>query len=93
MAKPDTSALVDGIASLSDQDQQLSVQNYLIDHVGATSTTTDGVAGVFLLIGSDVVQAPYLDSLTSPVAGQKVRVLIVNNSPTILGRVVGLPNI
>jgi hypothetical protein len=88
-----TTSLADALTGLTASDQQLSIQNYVIDHVGSAATTTDGVAGIFLQIGADVVQSAYLDSLTSPVAGQKVRVLIVNNSPTILGRVVGLPNI
>jgi hypothetical protein len=74
---------------------RIAIQNYTIDHVAAagTGTTTDGTAGVFLAIGPDVVQAPYLDSLTAPTAGQTVRVLMVDNSPLILGRLIGLPNI
>jgi hypothetical protein len=79
--------------ALTPEELQFSVANYVIDHIGSTATTTDGMAGVFLQVGSEVQQAPYLDSLTSPVAGQTVRVLIVNGSPTILGRPVGLPAI
>lgn len=83
------------IAGLSDADQQLSIRNYVIDHVssGGSGATTDGATAVFLNINGDVVQSSYLDSLTSPIAGQTVRVLIVNNSPTILGRPIGLPAI
>jgi hypothetical protein len=89
---PDTRGLADAIKGLGAQDQALSVQNYLIDHVVTSSPpTTDGATAVFLNIGGSIVQAPYLDSLTTPLANQLVRVLIVNNSPTILGRVIGLP--
>lgn len=96
---PDVRGLADAIAP---DGPQVSMQNYTIDHVGTTATTTDGAVGVFLDISGDstpttsgttVQQSPYLDSLTSPVKGQVVRVLIVNGSPTILGRVVGLPAI
>jgi hypothetical protein len=76
------------LADLSTADQTLSVQNYAIDHVVAGGAA-DGSTAVFLSIGGSVLQVPYLDSLTSPVAAQMVRVLIANNSPTILGRVIG----
>lgn len=89
---PDTRGLADAIKGINAQDQTLSIQNYQIDHVVTVSPpTTDGAPAVFLNVGGSIQQAPYLDSLTSPAANQWVRVLVINNSPTILGRIVGLP--
>lgn len=91
---PDHRKLADAITDLSAADQQLSVQNYTVDHIDITGASTrDGSTGAFLAIagtGASATQAAYLDSY-APVAGNTVRVLIVNNSPTILGRVSGLP--
>jgi hypothetical protein len=88
----DMSGVADKIQGLSDQEQQISIQNYVVATVTA-GASLDGVAAVFLTIGPNTVPAPYLSSYTSPTVGDTVRVLIVNQSPTILGRVIGLPNI
>lgn len=64
--------------------------NYLIDHV-VPGGASDGTTAVFVNISGSVLQVPYLDSLTSPVAGQMVCIEIINSSPQIHGRVIGLP--
>lgn len=91
---PDHRKLADAITGLTASDQQLSIQNYTIDHIDITGASTrDGSTGAFLAIagtGANATQAPYLASYV-PTAGDTVRVLIVNNSPTILGRVAGPP--
>lgn len=91
---PDHRKLADAITGLTAADQQLSVQNYTVDHIDITGASTrDGSTGAFLAIagtGANATQAAYLASY-APVAGDTVRVLIVNNSPTILGRISGLP--
>jgi hypothetical protein len=52
---------------------------------------TDGHASVTVTVGSSAVTAPYLESYTSPAVGDLVMVLLVDRSPLILGRIVGLP--
>lgn len=54
-------------------------------------TSTDGRATVTVTVGGDTIPAPYLLSYASPTVGDMVAVLLVNHSPLILGRVVGLP--
>lgn len=98
---PNTARLATALANQAAAGQEISVQNYKIDHVTTASPpTTDGATAVYLDISGDststtsgttVQQSAYLDSLTSPLKGQLVRVLLVNGSPLILGRVVGLP--
>lgn len=52
----------------------------------------DGVAAVSVAVNADNVPAPYLASYLSPTVGDQVSVLLIDHSPLILGRVVGLPN-
>lgn len=93
MPKPNHAKLADALAGMA-ADQRLSVQNYSVDHIDNTGASTrDGSVGAFLAIagtGVNATQAPYLASY-APALGDTVRVLIVNDSPTILGRVSGLP--
>lgn len=51
---------------------------------------SDGHAAVSVTIGSDTIPAPYLASYT-PTVGDMVAVLLVGNSPLILGSPIGLP--
>jgi hypothetical protein len=53
---------------------------------------TDGHASVNVTVGSSTVTAPYLESYTSPAVGDLVMVMLVDRSPLILGRIVGLPS-
>lgn len=92
MSDPQLANLADALMGLTDEEQKLSVQNYVVDHVVAGGSA-DGVTAVFLAVGGSIVPAPYLSSYTSPAAADQVRVLIVNNSPTILGRPIGFPSI
>lgn len=74
-------------------DATVTRANYPIDRTVAGGAS-DGTTAVYVAItgpGAAATLTPYLDSLTSPVAGQMVCVLIINNSPLILGRVIGLP--
>lgn len=90
---PDHTRLAGAITGLV-PDQRLAVENYTVDHIDNTGASTrDGSVGAFLAIagtGANATQAPYLASY-APAAGDTVRVLIVNDSPTILGRISGLP--
>lgn len=74
----------------------ITKKNCKIDHVVASGATTDGNPGVFIQVGSDVVQSAYDDHLISATpalaAGQTVAVLFVDGSPYILGRPSGLPS-
>lgn len=85
--------LVKAVLANKPTQQAISIQKYVIDHMGPASTTTDGLPGAFLSIGGDVVQSVYPDHIEGLAAGQVVDVLIVNGAPRILGRFVGLPNI
>jgi hypothetical protein len=86
--------LADAVTGLTAGDQQVSCQNYTVDHIDVTGASTrDGSTGVFLAIagtGANATQAAYLASYV-PTVGDFVRVLTVDNSPTILGRLSGLP--
>lgn len=90
MTSPLRSAASAVIGATADN-STMSIQNYVIASMGPTSTTVDSVPGMFLNIGGTPVQVPYPDSITSPAAGQTVRVLMINNVPTVLARVIGLP--
>lgn len=52
----------------------------------------DGNAAVTVNVNGSTVVAPYLAAYSSPTVGHNVEVLLVNGSPLILGRVIGLPS-
>lgn len=51
----------------------------------------DGNAAVTVTIEGNAVPAPYLASYTTPTVNDVVSVLLVDNSPLILGKRIGLP--
>ena len=68
--------------------------------IGVVSSVVSGGAvdshtAVNVQVGGSIVPAPYLDSYGSagdPAVGDLVLVLLVDRSPVILGRIIGLPN-
>lgn len=73
------------------------IQNYAVSVVtasaaGLVAAGDNGAAAAFIDVGGTNVPAPYLASYT-PVVGHTVAVDFRNNSPLILGRVIGLPTI
>jgi hypothetical protein len=58
----------------------------------AAGAGTDGGDVVTVTVGSDDIDAPHLASYSSPTVGHLVWVVLVDGSPAILGRFVGLPN-
>lgn len=58
----------------------------------APGASTDGLAQVTVSFDGVSIDLPYLtDAYPTPVVGDVVQLLIVNNSPLILGRVGGFP--
>lgn len=60
----------------------------------APGGSVDGTFAVWVAVNADNVPAPYLAAYISghtPTVGDQVAVDLVNGSPLILGRIVGLP--
>lgn len=88
-------ALDDALRSLADIDSAQIPGEVLLLRLGTIATVTsgaaaDGNAAASVTVKGSTTPAPYLSSYT-PTVGHTVAVLLVNNSPLILGRVIGLP--
>lgn len=96
MPRPQRRKLARAVRNTNKPRSIVTKKNCLIDHVAPTGATTDGNPGVFIQVGSDVVQSAYSDHLITATpalaAGQTVAVLFVDGSPYILGRPSGLPS-
>jgi len=59
-------------------------------HTVTAGASADGVAAAVVTVDGNDIAAPYAASYT-PTVGHLVMVLLIDNSPFILGRIVGLP--
>lgn len=86
----DIADLADGIKDTAPPNSY--TRNYKVSVV-TPGASLDGKAQVYIKVGADDLPVPYLDSYLTPAVNDIVQVQFSEGSPTIQGRVIGLPNI